>query len=393
MRELQDTLTIVTDVASDHRVGTERVDLLDAFHRVLAEDVASDIDMPPFRQSTRDGFACRRADLSNALDVVETVVAGVCPRRSLGPNECTRITTGAMIPQGADCVVMTEHAERLSDGRIRCGSNGLEDNICPRGAYAVTGELVLHAGEIAEAQHIAVLASIGCSRPLVSRRPTVGVIATGSELVAPDRQPGPCQIRNSNGFQLSALVLGALASPRNYGPVNDDKEAIEAVLERTVAENDVVVLSGGIAKGDRDFVRCILEGSLGDLIFDGVCINSGRPIVFGVLDNTPCFGLSGNPVSNFVVFELIVKPFLYAMAGHRFTPTVSRGELDEALRRRKADKDVWLPVAVAEDGRVHPVERGQSTGILAMCRANGLIHVPAGITGFARGTIMAVRKI
>jgi len=393
MFELQDALTTVTSLASNHRVGTECVDLLDAFHRVLAEDVASDIDMPPFRQSTRDGFACRRADLNNDLEVVETIAAGVPPRRSLGPNECAKVMTGAAIPQEADCVVMLEHVEHLSEARIRCTSSSLEDHICARGAYGAAGETVLHAGEIIEAQHIAVLAGVGCSRPLVSRRPTVGVIATGSELVAPDRKPGPCQIRNSNSFQLSAMVLGASAVPRNYGLVNDDKQTIETALQEAMAENDVVILSGGISKGDCDFVRNILQENLVDLIFDGVCTNSGRPIVLGVSDSTFGFGLSGNPVSNFIMFELIVKPFLYAMVGHRFRPPLSRGELAETVTRRKADKDVWLPVVMAEDGRVHPIEGCRSMGIHTMCKANGMIHVPAGAAGFTKGTIVVVRGI
>ena len=393
MLELQDALTTVTDLASNHRVGTERVDLLDAFHRVLAEDVASDIDMPPFRQSTRDGFACRRADLSNDLEVVETIAAGVSPRRSLGPNECAKVMTGAAIPQEADCVVMLEHIERLSDVSIRCVLSGMEDNVCHQGAHATAGETVLLAGERIEAQHIAILASVGCSRPLVSRQPTVGVIATGSELVELGRRPEPCQIRNSNSFQLSAMVLGASALPRNYGLVVDDKEAIQTALRKAMAENDVVVLSGGIAKGDHDFVRGILEESLVKLVFNEACVNPGRPIVFGVSDSAFCFGLSGNPVSNFIMFELIVKPFLYALAGHRFRPTVLRGELAETVQRRKTAKDLWLPVAVVDDGRVHPIECGRSMGIHAMCKANGMIHVPAGVAGFTKGTIVVVRGI
>ena len=170
------------------RVGAERVDLLDAFHRVLAEDVAADIDMPPFHQSTRDGFACRRADLGNDLNVVETVAAGTLPRRTLGPNDCAKIMTGAAIPSGADCVVMLEQVEHLGDTRIRCLASSPEDYICPQGAHATAGETLLLAGERIEAPHIAVLAGVGCSRPLVSRRPTVGVIATGSELVEPELQ-------------------------------------------------------------------------------------------------------------------------------------------------------------------------------------------------------------
>ena len=281
MLELPDALALVTDLAYRRRVGAERVDLLDAFHRVLAEDVAADVDMPPFHQSTRDGFACRRADLRHDLNVVETVAAGALPRRKLGPDDCAKIMTGAAIPSGADCVVMLEQVEHLGDARIRCLSSSPEDYICPQGAHATAGETLLLAGERIEAPHIAILAGVGCSRPLVSRRPTVGVIATGSELVEPDRKPGPGQIRNSNSFQLSALVLAASAVPRNYGPVADDRSAIQAVLRKATAENDVVVLSGGISRGDFDLVRSVLEENSLALLFDRVGPAPGRPVVLG----------------------------------------------------------------------------------------------------------------
>jgi molybdopterin molybdotransferase len=393
MLELPEALTLVADLAFRRRVGAEQVDLLDAFHRVLAQDVVSDIDVPPFRQSTRDGFACRRADLHNPLEVVETVGAGTPPQKVVGPNQCARIMTGAAIPREADCVVMLEHVEYLGPARIRCLSVCPEDYICPQGAQAAAGETVLHAGVLIEPPHIAVLAGAGCSRPLVSRRPAVGVIATGSELVEPDCRPGPSQIRNSNSFQLSAMALAASAAPRNYGLVADDRGAMGIALRKAMEENDVVVLSGGISGGDFDLVRGVLEDNAVELLFDRVGPPPGRLVVFGVSDTALCFGLSGNPVSNFVMFELMVKPVLYAMAGHRFTSVTSQGELAEPIQRRSVDKDLWLPVAVADDGRVHPIECRRSAGIAALCPANGLVHLPAGVAGLAAGTVVVVRRI
>jgi len=393
MLELEDALRIVTDLASGRRVGTERVDLLEAFHRVLAEDVISDIDIPPFTKSTRDGFACRRADLGNELEVIETIAAGAVPQRILGPNESARIMTGAAIPQGADCVVMLEDTEPLSENRVRCRPRGLRDNIHPQGTSIMAGETVLHAGDMIRAQQVAVLASVGCSRPLVSRRPRVGVIATGSELVEPDRRPEAGQIRNSNSFQLSAMVLGASARPQNYGLVGDNRAAIQAALSKAMAENDVVVLSGGISKGDYDFVRGVLEENLVELVFDRVHVNPGRLIVFGLSDSGFCFGLSGNPVSNFIMFELVVKPFLYMMAGHRFKATVSQAPMAETLVRDEAKKDLWLPVLLAADGRAHPVQSRGSMSITSLCRADGLMHVPAGVTEVPEGTTVVVRQI
>jgi molybdopterin molybdotransferase len=257
----------------------------------------------------------------------------------------------------------------------------------------MAGETVLHAGDIVKAQQIAVLASVGCSRPLVSRRPKVGVIATGSELVELDRKPEACQIRNSNSFQLSAMVLGASALPQNYGFVGDNKGAIQAVLRKAIAENDVVVLSGGISKGDYDFVRDVLEENLVELVFDRVHVNPGRLIVFGISDSAFCFGLSGNPVSNFIMFELVVKPFLYMMAGHAFKAAVSHARMAETFVRDEAERDLWLPVLLAADGRVHPVESRGSMSITSLCRADGLMHVPAGVTEVREGTTVVVRHI
>lgn len=393
MLELRDALTLVTDLGFHRRTGLEQVDLQDAFHRVLAQDVVSDIDLPPFPQATRDGFACRRADLHHPLEVVETIAAGSSPQRMVGANQCARIMTGAVMPAGADCVVMLEQVEHLADARIRCLSAGAERHICPRGAHASAGQTLLRAGEMIEAAHVAVLAGVGCVRPLVSRRPAVGVIATGSELVEPACAPGPGQIRNSNSFQLSALVLGTSAVPRNYGVVVDDKEVMQDALQKGMDENDAVVLSGGIAQGDYDLVRSIFAESHVELLFDRIGPPPGRPVVLGVSDRALCFGLSGNPISNFVAFELIVKPALYALAGHRFRPATSRGELAAPIEKRNIDKDLWLPVRVGDDGRMHPIACRRWAGIAALCGANGLIHVPAGAPGPAPGESVVARRI
>lgn len=257
----------------------------------------------------------------------------------------------------------------------------------------MAGETVLHAGEMIRAQQVAVLASVGCSRPLVSRRPKVGVIATGSELVEPDRKPGACQIRNSNSFQLSAMVLGASGLPQNYGRVGDSKGAIQAVLRKAMVNNDVVVLSGGISKGDYDFVRAVLEESSVELVLDKVRVSPGRLMVFGVSDGAFCFGLSGNPVSNFIMFELVVKPFLYMMAGHRFKATVSHAQMAETIVREKAEKDLWLAVSLTADGLAHRIEHRGSMSITSLCSADGLIHVPAGVTEIREGMTVIVRQI
>ena len=194
----EDAFEIIT--GSTRQLGKERVGLEQALNRVLAQDVVSDIDMPPFNKSTRDGYACRRADLANELMVVETIPAGYMPQKSIGPNQCAKIMTGAFIPKGADCVIMVEYTKRIAGNKIRFIGQKTADNISIKGEKARKGDVVLQAGILIKPQHIAVLASCGCVRPLVTLQPSVGIIATGSELVKPAIKPSTCQIRNSNSL-------------------------------------------------------------------------------------------------------------------------------------------------------------------------------------------------
>ncbi|MHC4574152.1 MAG: molybdopterin molybdotransferase MoeA, partial [Planctomycetota bacterium] len=172
-------------LGSARELGAERVDIAHALNRVLAEDVTSDMDMPPFNKAVMDGYACRREDLGNELLVIETVPAGAPAQKSVGPNQCAKIMTGAAVPQGADCVIMKEFVETLGENTVRFVSENAAANICLQGEDAKAGDVVLRRGTLLRPQHIAVLASVGCVQPVAARRPRVGVIATGDELVEP----------------------------------------------------------------------------------------------------------------------------------------------------------------------------------------------------------------
>jgi len=380
-------------ISAARRLGTERVVLGQALNRVLAEDIVCDTDMPPFNKSVMDGFACRRADLRNELTVVETIPAGAMPEKTIGRNQCAKIMTGAVVPEGADCVIMIEHTEAVAHNRIRFVGKESDSNIAARGEDVKKGDVILRAGVLLKAQHIAVLASCGCARPLVTIAPRVGIIATGDELVEPDQKPTPYQIRNSNSLQLAAQVAGASAIPTNYGIVADTKEKISAVLKKAMAENDVVIISAGVSVGDYDLVRDILKENGVKILFERVAVKPGRPTVFGVSDKAFCFGLPGNPVSGFVMFELLVKPFLYRMMGHDFKPTCSRGQLERTITRKDAERDFWLPVVLRENGKISALEYHGSAHINALCEADGFFCVPAGVTEIKEGTTVAVRQI
>jgi len=419
MLKFEDAFEVVMNSISGKPLDTERIDIDRALNRILAEDVAADRDIPPFDKSAMDGFACRRADLANELTIIETIPAGLLPKKTIGQNECARIMTGAVVPEGADCVIMVEYTEQTADNKIRFTpleilglkkkqkaksyltgfiSEHSTDNICLEGEDIKKGDVVLRAGAKISAQHIAVLASLGCVKPLVAVQPRVGVIATGDELVKPGQKPTACQIRNSNAPQLAAQVSAAGATATNYGIAADTEEAIDAMVKKAMAENDVVIFSGGVSMGDYDLVPGILEKNNFKLLFEKIAVKPGRPTVFGIFEEgrrrpVYCFGLPGNPVSTFTIFELFVKPFLFKMMGHNFKPIVSHRQLEKTITRERVERDSWLPVAFAENNKVANIEYHGSAHINALCEADGLICVPAGIAEVKEGTTVAVRQI
>ena len=375
--------------------GTERLGIEDGglLNRILAEDVTSDIDMPPFNQSLRDGFACRRADLSEELTIIETIPAGSQPKKAVGPKQCAAIMTGAVVPAGADCVIMAEHTESTAKDRIRFVGGGTEDNIRPKGKEVRKADIVLRASCKIGPAHIAVLASSGCVNPLVALRPRVGIIATGSELVEPGKKPSPCQIRNSNGFQLAAQAASAGAIVKNYGIATDTEKAIDRTLKKAMAENHAVVLSGGVSAGDFDLVRQVLENNNIEILVERIEADPGRPMIFGASGETTCFGLPGNPVSAFIMFELLAKPFLFKMMEHDFKPAVARMQLEKTITRKNTKKDLWLAMVFTKDGKAAQLEHHGSGNMIALCQADGLLFMPAGTAQIAKGTIAGIRLI
>ena len=382
-----------TVLRSARPLGAENVDITDAVNRVLAEDVKSDMDMPPFNKSAMDGYACRRADLANELAVIETIPAGYSPTKSVGPGQCAKIMTGGVVPEGADCVVMVEYTESPTEGAMRFTGEKTNDNICQKGEDIKAGDVVLRKGELLKPQHIAVLASVGNARPLVSKMPRVGIIATGSELVDPATEPEPCQIRNSNSFQLAAQAGSMGVAVTDYGIAEDTKEAIDRTFKKVAAANDVVIVSGGVSMGDFDFVPDILKRNNIDLLFESIAVKPGKPSVFGVSEDVYCFGLPGNPMSTFVQFEILIKPFLYKLMGRQHRHENVRMPLDEAIKRKKTVRQVWLPVAMTEAGTVKLIEYHGSAHISSLCSADGLISVDVGVPQVEKGAIVPVRLI
>jgi molybdopterin molybdotransferase len=388
MIELKEALQIV--LSSARLLATERVDIGQALNRILAEDIISDIDMPPFDKAVFDGYACRRSDLANALTIVETISAGVSPTKTIGFNQCAKIMTGAAVPQGADCVIMVEQTKNVGQHNIVFRGKQTPDNICRKGIDIKIGEVVLKKGARIGPQHIAVAASVGLIQPLVAKKLTVAIVATGDELVEPALMPGPSQIRNSNSLQLAAQLESVGVSVRDYGIVRDVAADIDRVIKTAAADNDVVIVSGGVSVGDSDLVPGILKKNNVKLLFDKIAVQPGKPTAFGLSDKVYFWGLPGNPVSTYVVFELLVKPFLYKLMGCDYSPVSLRMPVDETIVRKNTERQSWIPVNVTKRGTVKPVEYHGSAHILALCNADGLIGIGIGVANIEKGAMVPV---
>jgi molybdopterin molybdotransferase len=382
-----------TMLARARNLGSEPVGLDEALNRVLAEDVRSDMDMPPFIKAAMDGYACRRDDLSGDLQVVDVLKAGEVPRKSIGPGECAKIMTGGMVPEGADCVIMVELTEELEGETVRFTAESTRDNVCQKGEDIQVGEVVLCAGTQLKPQHIAMLASVGCVRPQVGRKPRVGIIATGDELVEPDVKPDISQIRTSNSHQLVAQVLASDCLPTYYGIAMDTEESLDATLKKAMAECDVVLLSGGVSMGDFDLVPGIMKANGLTILFDEIAIQPGKPTTFAVSDDTWCVGLPGNPVATFTQFELLVKPFLYRLMGLEYRPANLRLPMAQTHTRQRAGRESWFPAKITDDGTVVPCEFHGSAHVDSLCEADCLGNMSPGVATLAKGSLVTIRTL
>jgi len=366
------------------------VPLADALGSVLACDVQSDVDMPPFNKSSMDGYACRAEDAAGPLQVLEHIAAGRVPTRPITPGTCSKIMTGAPVPEGADCVLIVEEMAEVGGGMVRFTGSEVKRNICPAGEDVRRGDTVLRAGTLLRAQHLPILASAGCANPSVHARPKVAILATGDELAPPDATPGPGQIRNSNSVQLTALARGAGADATDLGIVRDNEAAMRHAWERALAERDVVLSTGGVSMGDYDLVPEILAGAGFTIHFDRVAIQPGKPILFGTRGRQACFGLSGNPVSSFLQFTLFVKPFLRHLQGTQPQSETLTLTLGEDFTRRNTGRMAWVPIRIDDNGRVLAVDFHGSAHINALAGAGGLIAFPQGIATLHAGDTVPV---
>ncbi|MDY6791989.1 MAG: molybdopterin molybdotransferase MoeA [Thermodesulfobacteriota bacterium] len=398
--DLDKVFNYITDFPA---VETEPVYLSDMTGRILADNIISDIDLPAFSRSTMDGYAVKASSTFGAtegnpayLTVKGSVSMGESPDFSIRTGEAARISTGGMLPDGCDSVVMIEHAEALDDTTIEIyKSVAPGQHVVEAGEDIERQQAVLTHGEELRPQEIGLLAALGKDSTLVYKKPIIGIISTGDEVVPIDSVPGPGQIRDINTYTLSGQVQEAGGIPITFGIVRDDYNALYHTCTEALSKSDMVLISGGSSVGMRDYTIEVLS-NLPDssILVHGISISPGKPTILARTQSKAFWGLPGHVTSAMVVFQTVVRPFIRHIAGStsfkdrkpNITANLSRniasaqGRVDY-IRVRMLDKDGvwWAEPILGKSGLIH-----------TMVKANGLIKVGKNTEGLDKGSKVEV---
>lgn len=386
---------------------TVQVDLLQAVGRIVAEDLTSDVDIAPFDNTAMDGFACRLSDVISAspeapvsLRIVAHIGAGSTYDETLQPGESVRIMTGAPTPAGSDCVEKIENVTFTGEGEVGdevivTGTLSEGQNIRKAGEEVRRGGLVIKAGETFTPAGMGIIASAGHSTVPTYRRPQVGIIATGSELVEVTEMPGPGKIRNSNSSTLASYVIAAGCEPVVYPIAPDDQSGIEAALKHAISECDFVLSSGGASGGDYDYITQA-AATLGTVHFKYVNMRPGKSQTFAVIDDTPYVGLAGNPAAAAIGFELLVRGALLKMQGHvQLSHPIQSALLEKRVVKHDKRRNYMrghLQRNEVGELVVAPASKQSSALLGSLHHSNCLIVIPEGDVTYPIGApIMCLR--
>jgi len=402
MIEIETALAMIAQVVKPLDPVTMPFD--QALGLVLAEDVFAAEAMPPFRAASVDGFAVIAADGAGWRNITGEQMAGSMHDLVVTPGSAARVTTGAPIPPGADCMIMVEETQE-ADGRVNILTSQPQvgSNIRPIGQDIEAGQLVLARGKLLGPAELGLLATVGQTQVQVYRRPVVAVMSTGDEIVAPDNALKPGQIRDANRYTMMSLVRQAGAEPLDMGIIRDQQDGVERNIEQALAKADVLLTSGGVSMGQLDLVKPYLA-SRGTVHFGRVNTKPGKPVTFATVTplasplnqggdrGVPCFAMPGFPVSAMVCFELFVRPALLQMMGHEqiyrprqsvilahsFRHDAARTEFHRVILRRRAD------------GQLEAASTGaQGSGrLLSLSAANGLVILPHGHGDYEAGAVV-----
>jgi molybdopterin molybdotransferase len=401
---VQQALDILLGHLADIKVGTQSIPLTEAFDRVLAKPINSPVDLPTEARSTMDGFAVRAADTFGAsqsapcyLNITGEVKMGEAPQGEIRQGCCYKIPTGGLLPLGADGVVMLEQSVPVDDTLIEIVQGvGSGVNIIAKGEDIGLGEEALTAGRLLRPQDIGLLAGLGVAEVTVYKRVRVGILATGDEIIAHTEVPRPGQIRNINSLALAGLVRRAGGVYTDYPIVSDREEIFLPALKRAVQENDIVLFSGGSSVGVRDLGEQVIE-ALGPpgILVHGVTLKPGKPVLIGMSNTTPIFGLPGHPVSAMVCFDFFVRPAMESLCG-QLSQAEHLSLAIEALLTRNINsaagrRDV-VRVKLMQENDICYAEPilGKSGSISTLSRAHGYFQIDEDSQGVTENTAIKV---
>ena len=379
-------------------VSTETLPLAGCSNRVIAQQIVAPIDLPPFDNSSMDGFAVRAADVEEAtidsprsLRVIADIPAGSHPTISVAPGEAARIMTGAPTPTGADAVVPVEDTNFTNRDAGTPPPEIVQiykpakpgSNVRPRGMDIHAGHAVLNPGRVIKAQELGLLAMLGFANVVVYRRPRVALFSSGDELLPVDAPLEDGKIRDSNSYTLAALIENAGAEVLRLGVARDDHDSVKALLDHAVGQKvDLILSSAGVSVGAFDFVKQVIESN-GKMDFWRVNMRPGKPVAFGEYKNIPFIGLPGNPVSAFVGFEVFVEPVIFRLRGLFHTgKQVLRVRCEEQIDSDGRESYLRAQVRPGEEhgSWIARLTGHQGSGNLhSLVQANALLIIPAGV--------------
>jgi len=368
-------------------LGTEEISLLEAYNRVLAENVASALDIPPFNRSTVDGYAVKAEDTFGAeenhpikLKVCGIVNAGEPPKISVAKGEAAEIATGATIPEGADAVVMIEDTDREDDELSVYSVVTREENVMKKGTDIKKGEVVLKAGQVLGSREIGVLAALGAAKVKVHVVPSVAVLSTGAEVTELGKRLPPGRIYDINAYSLSAAVLESGGKPVYLGVVPDDKTELRKALGHALTCADMVITSGGVSVGPKDLMPQTVD-SLGKpgLIVCGIAVKPGKPTTVALIGGKPVFSLPGHPTSALLMFHLLVRPVIQLLSGRPVEEAVTVKAVAGARMFSAKGRRTFVMVKLKRDRSnrlmAEPVETGASGAITTLAKADGFVEI------------------
>jgi molybdopterin molybdotransferase len=401
LTQLQEAQRIVLEATPT--LGLEKISILDALGRVLAEDIVAERDNPPWENSAMDGFAVRWSDIKQehaiqkpvTLTVIEDVAAGKMPSKSVGAGQAIRIMTGAPLPTGADTVLKVEDTEHTSDSVRVFKPEQRGANIRPQGEDVKKGECIIGKGTRIRPGEAGMLAILAKSFIFAYQRPRVAILSTGDELADLDERFSEEKIINSNSYGIAAAVQEAGGIPLLLGIARDTAAALKEKISHGLTA-DILVLSGGVSMGDYDFTKVVFQELGADMHLWKLAIRPGQPLAFGKIQGKLAFGLPGNPVSSMVTFEQLVRPAMLKMSGHRsYGRPVVQAIFQERFSKRTDRRHFLRGVLTQEEGVFKVRTTGaQGSGILtSMVKANCLIDIPAEVERVNQGDVVSVQLL